>query len=237
VPERAVVALVPAAGQGDRLGLGVPKAFAPVAGEPVLVHAIRGVLATASCVDAVVVAAPPGSVDRTAGLLRCFGDRVSVVAGGATRTGSVRRALDHALRRLPAADVILVHDAARAFAPPAVFAAIVRAVRAGLPAVIPVLPVVDTIKVVDGAGRIMSTVDRSSLRSVQTPQGFAADVLRRAHSQAGLDATDDAALVEALGEQVHAVPGDPRSFKITTPLDLTLAEALVAKAPASEHSA
>jgi 2-C-methyl-D-erythritol 4-phosphate cytidylyltransferase len=221
--------VVPAAGRGDRLGLGVAKAFVPLAGEPLVLHAVRGVLAS-SCVDAVVVAAPPDDLDRAAALLSGLGDRISVVPGGATRTESVRRGLVHALGMRPAADVVLVHDAARAFAPPAVFAAVVAAVRGGAPAAVPVLPVVDTIKRVDAADRIMSTVDRSVLRSVQTPQGFRVDVLCRAHAaQPGPETTDDAGLVEALGEQVHTVPGDPMAFKITTTLDLAVAEVLLSR--------
>ena len=229
----SVVALVPAAGRGERLGMDVAKAFVPIAGHPLLWHAVRGVL-DSGCVDAVVVAAPPSDVDRAAATLATLGDAVSVIAGGRTRVESVRLALDHALTALrepPGIDVVLVHDAARAFTPPAVFTAVVAAVRSGRGAVIPVLPLVDTVKQVDGAGRIMSTVDRSTLRSVQTPQGFAPDVLRRAHLvAAGRDGvTDDAGLVEALGEPVHAVPGDPAGFKITTAFDLALAESVLAR--------
>jgi 2-C-methyl-D-erythritol 4-phosphate cytidylyltransferase len=204
----------------------VAKAFVQIAGEPLLVHAIRGVLA--SCVDACVVAVPPNDVDHAAVLVRRMDERVCVIPGGATRTESVRLALDHAQRFVPAAEVILVHDAARAFTPAAVFDSVVAAVRSGCPAVVPVLPVVDTVKRVDHAGRVIFTVDRSSLRTVQTPQGFAPEVLRRAHAESRLEATDDAGLVEALGERVHAVPGDALAFKITTPLDLRLAEALLA---------
>ena len=225
----SVVALVPAAGRGERLGLGVAKAFVPIAGHPLLWHAVRGVLAS-GCVDAVVVAAPGSDLERAVATMARLGEAVSVVAGGATRVESVRLALQHADAMLPEIDVVLVHDAARAFTPPAVFTAVVDAVRRGHPAVVPVLPLVDTVKQVDGTGRVVATVDRSTLRSVQTPQGFAPDLLRRAHEQSGGDGvTDDAGLVEALGEPVHAVPGDPTALKITTPFDLALAEAVLAR--------
>jgi 2-C-methyl-D-erythritol 4-phosphate cytidylyltransferase len=206
----------------------IAKAFAPIAGKPLLWHAVRGVL-MADCVDTVVVAAPASDTDRAGTVLASFGKAVSVVGGGPTRVESVRRALDHANALMPWLDVVLVHDAARAFTPPAVFAAVVAAVRGGAPAVVPVVPLVDTVKQVDDSGRILSTVDRSTLRSVQTPQGFSPDVLRRAHA-GGMDGvTDDAGLVEALGEPVHAIPGDAKAFKITTPFDLAVAEVLVAR--------
>ena len=206
----------------------VAKAFVPIAGRPLLWHAVRGVLA-AGCVDAVVVAAPASDLDRARALLAPLGPGVSsVVAGGASRVESVRLALACADGLVPEIDVVLVHDAARAFTPAAVFAAVVAAVRSGRGAVVPALPLVDTVKRVEGAGVIVSTVDRSTLRSVQTPQGFAPDVLRRAHAGDSGAVTDDAGLVEALGEPVHTVPGDPAAFKITTPYDLALAEALLA---------
>jgi 2-C-methyl-D-erythritol 4-phosphate cytidylyltransferase len=146
-----------------------------------------------------------------------------VVAGGATRADSVRAGL----AVVPAdADVVVVHDAARPLAGPALFAAVVDAVRAGdADGVVPVVPVADTLKRVDGS-RVVATVDRDDLVAVQTPQGFAADALRTAHRGAG-DATDDAGLLEAAGLVVVTVPGDPRNLKLTRPEDLALAEALL----------
>lgn len=236
---------MPAAGRGERLGVGVAKAFVPLVGEALLVHAVRGIFA-AGCVDAVIVAAPPRDVQRAVDLLAPFredvtlcptyrddvtsspvGERVRVVAGGASRTESVRLALEHAEQVLPGIQAVLVHDAARALTPPDVFNAVARAVLAGAGAVVPVLPLVDTVKRVDDRGRVVSTVDRSSLCSVQTPQGFAPGVLRRAHATGLGELTDDAGLVEALGEPVCTVPGDPRAFKVTTPFDLELAERLL----------
>ncbi|HEY0499441.1 MAG TPA: 2-C-methyl-D-erythritol 4-phosphate cytidylyltransferase [Kutzneria sp.] len=231
-----VVALVPAAGRGVRLGASVPKALVAVCGAPLLVHAVRGLLA-AGCVDQVVVAAPSDMVDVVVDALSEFGAAVRVVPGGEERSDSVRLALDEAVAIHPDTRVVLVHDAARCFTPPEVVRAVVEAVKAGAPAVIPVLPVTDTVKQVDVDGRVVATPDRSRLRIVQTPQGFDVDLLRRAHGvdgsslQAGLpqqDApvTDDAGLVERLGEPVATVAGHPHALKITTPFDLVVAEAL-----------
>ncbi|GGJ97746.1 hypothetical protein GCM10010123_29760 [Pilimelia anulata] len=152
---------------------------------------------------------------------------VLVVAGGATRQASVAAALAAAPAGL---DIVAVHDAARALAPVALVEAVAAAVRAGAPAVVPVLPVVDTVRGVDAAGALAGVVDRAALRRVQTPQGFARAVLARAHAAAADDRTDDAGLVEALGVPVAAVPGAEAAFKITTPYDLALAEALLARA-------
>ncbi|GGM44533.1 2-C-methyl-D-erythritol 4-phosphate cytidylyltransferase [Longimycelium tulufanense] len=198
-------------------------------GEPLLVHAVRGLLAAGS-VRHVVVAAPPDHLDAVAALLTPLGAAVHVVAGGPDRTESVRRALEAALSFAPDAHVALVHDAARAFTPASVVRSVVDAVLAGAPAVIPVLPVTDTIKRVDAAGHVVGTPDRSRLRAVQTPQGFTVDLLRRAHAAAEGAATDDAGLVERLGQTVATVPGHPLAMKITTPFDLAVAEAVLAAA-------
>ncbi|MBB5956643.1 2-C-methyl-D-erythritol 4-phosphate cytidylyltransferase [Saccharothrix tamanrassetensis] len=224
-----VVALVPAAGRGERLGYGMPKALVPVDGVPLLVRAVRG-LFQAGCVRHVVIAAPPSDVDivnTVTAPSAPAGGAVHVLAGGAERSDSVRLALEYALRELPGTTIVLVHDAARPFTPPSVVNAVVDAVAAGHPAVIPVLPVADTIKEVDAAGTVVATPDRATLRVVQTPQGFDARVLLRAH-EAGLHATDDAGLVERLGVRVATVPGHQNAMKITTPFDLAVAEALLA---------
>ncbi len=225
-------AIVPAAGRGERLGPGVPKALRELAGEPLLVHAVRS-LWSAGCVDLVVVAAPPGSVAAVeATLLVAVEDlRLVVVEGGGTRQASVAAGLSAVPGEF---EIVLVHDAARALVPAEVVVRVVDAVRAGAGAVVPVLPVTDTIKQVD-ADRVVATVDRSSLRSVQTPQGFARLVLESAHSAghraAGHDATDDASLVEAMGGEVVVVEGSAEAFKVTRPLDLALAEAVLRSRP------
>lgn len=222
-----VVALVPAAGQGVRLGAGMPKALVPVRGESLLLRAVRGLLDSGR-VEHVVVAAPADQVQVVEEELVALGASVRVVPGGADRTDSVRRALAEAKRVVPDATVVLVHDAARAFTPASVIRDVVEAVADGAPAVIPVLPVSDTIKEVGGSGAVSATVDRSRLRAVQTPQGFAVDVLREAYAAADDAATDDAGLVERLGRPVTTVPGHTSALKITTAFDLAVAEAVLA---------
>ena len=220
----SVVALVPAAGRGERLGGSVPKALVPVGGEPLLVHAVRGLYASGS-VDRVVVAAPLSDMDNAIAALRSAAVDAVVVPGGPSRTQSVRLAL-HA-----AGDprIVLVHDAARAFTPAEVIRAVVAAVAAGSPAVVPVLPVADTLKRVDHAGVVVDTPNRAELRIVQTPQGFAADVLRRAYAAYPDDSTtDDAGLVERLGIPVTTIAGHPHALKITTRFDLAIADAVFA---------
>ncbi len=225
-----VVALVPAAGAGTRLAAGRPKAFVELSGAPLVVRAVRGLL-DSGVVDAVVVAVPASLLPDAPALFAGLGSPVTVVAGGADRAASVRAALAQALRLHEDADVVLVHDAARALTPPEVVRAVVGAVRSGCSAVIPVLPLADTVKELDAGGRVVATPDRSALRAVQTPQGFAADVLVRAHAGpgGGGSVTDDAGLVEALGVAVHTVPGHQLAFKITTALDLAVAELLLAR--------
>jgi 2-C-methyl-D-erythritol 4-phosphate cytidylyltransferase len=219
-----VLALVPAAGEGLRLGLSTPKALVALGGLPLVVRAVRGLL-DSGVVDTVLVAVRPADLGLARVLLA--GDRVDVVPGGADRTASVRAALEHGLRTHPDTRTVLVHDAARALTPAALIRDVVAAVEATGSAVIPVLPLADTVKEVGPDGAVRATADRSVLRAVQTPQGFPADVLRRAYARAGDAATDDAGLVERLGEPVRTVPGDPLAFKVTTRWDLSLAEYLV----------
>ncbi len=201
----------------------------PIAGVAMIRHALRS-LRACDLVDHVVVAAPPDQVQQTRAAAGEHDHHLTVLAGGDERTDSVGRALGVAARKSP--DVVLVHDAARAFTPVGVTRSVVQAVQAGAAAAIPVLPVADTVKHVDSEGVVVGTADRSRLRAVQTPQAFATDVLLRAYRQrdetaTGL-ATDDARLVELLGERVHTVPGDPRAMKITTRFDLIIAERILA---------
>ena len=213
--------LVPAAGVGVRLGVGRPKALRELAGEPVLVHAVRGLRACPS-VGPIVVAAPVADVDAVRDQLAAYD--VLVVAGGAERQDSVRAAL----AALPAeVELVLVHDAARCLTPVEVIERVVAALRSGAPAVVPVLPVADTVKQVAG-DRVVRTVDRAALVSVQTPQGFLRALLEQAHADGAAGLTDDAGLVEAMGAPVVTVPGADEAFKVTRPLDLLLAEALLA---------
>ncbi len=213
--------VVVAAGQGTRLAAGRPKAFVELAGTTLLEHAVSRVLDAG--VHHVVAVVP---ADLVAASERLLAGRAVVVAGGAERQDSVALGL----AALPAETaVVLVHDAARCLAPPALVAAVVDAVRGGHPAVIPGLPVVDTVKQVDADGTVVGTLERSSLRAVQTPQGFTRELLERAHTAADAGATDDAALVERLGEPVTVVPGDALAMKVTTADDLALAELLLAR--------
>jgi len=238
-----------AAGVGLRLGAGVPKAVALVGGEPLLAHALRSVLAAPS-IGAVVVTAPGGSeapvreiVDRVQGSVRGPGglDRrrdpersVRVITGGIGRSDSValaERALDGNC------GFVLVHDSARALAPPELFESVLSELSTGADAVVPALPVADTVKSVRRVtardGRrieiVDRTLDRSDLRSVQTPQGFRraclAEVL--ADPRARAVATDDASLVEAAGGSVRVIGGHPEAFKITYPLDVLLGETVL----------
>lgn len=223
--------IVVAAGSGTRLGAGAPKAFVGIDGRSILHHAMEGVLGAPPA--QIVIVAPAGrEADALTEALSLAGDRsdlVSVVAGGATRQTSVAAGL-RALR--PEVEVVLVHDAARALAPPEVFERVVGAIDAGAAGAIPVLPVIDTLKRVDG-GEIIAAVDRAELAAAQTPQGFRRDVLDAAYDAATVDFTDDAALVAEAGHAVAAVTGHPLAFKITTPADLDRARHLVA-APATQ---
>ncbi|MEV1012817.1 MULTISPECIES: 2-C-methyl-D-erythritol 4-phosphate cytidylyltransferase [unclassified Micromonospora] len=222
-PRGDVAVLVPAAGAGVRLGPGRPKALRLLAGEPLLVHAVRR-LAAAPSVHTIVVAAPAAEVAGVRELLASVAP-VTVVAGGAERQASVAAAL----AAVPAGPtIVLVHDAARALTPPELVESVAAAVRGGQPAVIPVLPVVDTIKEVGPDEVVLGTVDRSALRAVQTPQGFRRSVLAAAHAAAGDPLTDDAGLVEKQGVAVACVPGSEYALKITRPFDLALAEHLLA---------
>ncbi len=181
-------------------------------------------------VDHVVVAVPPDRVEQGKRLLA---QRATVVAGGADRTETVSLALS-ALPGSQAPEFVLVHDAARALTPPGLIVRVVDALRSGHGAVVPALPVSDTIKAVDANGVVLGTPERAALRAIQTPQGFGTDLLLRAYRAyqgrqgAGTaDFTDDASLVEHVGGQVQVVDGDPLAFKITTQLDLLLAQAIL----------
>lgn len=218
-----VAVVVPAAGAGVRLGPGAPKALRLLDGEPLLVHAVRR-LAAAPSVRMIVVAAPPADVEAVHDLLAPVAP-VTVVPGGAERQESVAAALAVVPDEVA---IVLVHDAARCLTPPSVVERVAAAVRAGADAVIPVLPVVDTIKEVGADDTVLGTVDRSVLRAVQTPQGFRATVLRAAHRAAADLHTDDAGAVEKLGRPVLCVPGSDLALKITRPIDLALATHLLA---------
>ncbi len=229
IPVPRVAVIVVAAGSGTRLGADAPKAFVGIDAHTILRHALRGVFAAPQA--QVVVVTPADRVgDATTEAHEAAGDRgdlVSVVAGGTTRQASVAAGLAAVW---PDVEIVLVHDAARALTPPEVFARVIDAVAAGSDAVIPVLPVVDTLKRID-ADTVVEPVDRSVLAAAQTPQGFRRAVLDDAYRDAATDHTDDAALLQAAGTVVRTVPGDERAFKITTPADLDRARGLVSPIP------
>jgi 2-C-methyl-D-erythritol 4-phosphate cytidylyltransferase len=205
-----VWAVIVAAGWGERFG--GPKQFSELGGARLVDHAV----ATASAVCDAVVLVVPDAADWQ-------GAEVTALAtGGASRADSVRAGL----AAVPAtAEVVVVHDAARPLASAELFRSVIAAVRAGADGAVPGLAVADTLKRVDDV-RVTATVDRVGLVAVQTPQAFSAGILRAAHAS-GAEATDDAALVEAVGGDVVVVPGDPRNLKVTGPADLMLAAALL----------
>ena len=207
-----IAAIIAAAGSGERFGASIPKALIQLGDRTLLEHSIS---ALSSVADKIVVSAPTGYEDQIRALV---GNDITVVTGGATRSESVRLAL----ATIEKAEFVLVHDAARALASRELAARVVTALKAGDVAVIPALPEVDTVKVIDDNGYVTSTPDRTTLRRVQTPQGFTFSVFKSAHATAS-DATDDAALVAAAGHKVRVIDGEERALKITTPHDLATA--------------
>ncbi len=224
--------IVPAAGSGVRLGENRPKAFVDLGGgRSILWHTVSAICTYSADnwfdLDRIIVVVPADLMVAARSEAQRGADEagrgteIVVVPGGAERSDSVRAGLAQAT-----GDFVLVHDAARPFTPAGVFERVLEALRDGHPVVVPGLPVVDTLKRVDETPRVVQTVDRSVLRAIQTPQGFGADALARAYSQAGDTATDDAGLAERAGLPVYVVDGDPLGFKITTPWDLRLARTI-----------
>jgi 2-C-methyl-D-erythritol 4-phosphate cytidylyltransferase len=201
---------------------GVRKPFLELLGEPVLVHSLRPLLAD-SRVVCVVVALAPADAASPPEWLRELDPRIQVVAGGDTRTDSVRAALG----ALPDdVDVIAVHDAARPLVTPDVVSRCIDVAVTGWGAVAG-CPAVDTVKEVDGERAVLATPDRTRLWQAQTPQVFPADMLRCAYVAATGEATDDAALVERTGGRVSMVDGGPSNLKVTRPEDVLVAEAIL----------
>lgn len=213
-PSDTVWTIVVAGGSGARFGRA--KQFESLGSERVLDRSVR-IARSASA--GVVIVVPEADAEREGG-----------VAGGSTRSESVRRGL----AAVPVdASVICVHDAARPFATPALYDAVVSAVLAGADAAVPGVPVTDTIKQVDAQSVVVATPDRAALVAVQTPQAFRAGALRTAHEADG-EGTDDAALVEAAGGRVVVVPGESMNRKITEPGDLDWARSVVAAEATTE---
>lgn len=228
-PARAII--IPAAGTGTRFQSSVPKQFHTIGGEPVLLRTIR-IACLVSNVTAIAVGVQ-GDIDQLHIWLRSHGvsdTRVHFFEGAHERQFTVMKALEHwSINNSDEDGVVLVHDAVRPLATVELWERVAHAAEMH-GAAIPVLPMADTVKVVAN-GVVVSTLDRSSLVRVQTPQGFRRSVLKPAYEQAardGVSVTDCSSVVERTGYQVHLVEGDETNFKITTPYDLTLAEFVVA---------
>jgi len=216
------IMILPAAGSGKRMGANMPKQFLALAGKPLFVHALEA-LEAAQSVDGVVVVMPENDLPLVQELIRSVGFRkvLGVVDGGAARQDSVANGLS----AVPAsAELIGVHDGVRSLVTPALVDKVIDAAKTH-GAAVPCLPVVDTVKTVDG-DQIVQTLDRSTLVRVQTPQVFKAEWLREAYQNAdaeGFTGTDDASLVERAGHAVFRVAGEENNIKITTPMDLQMA--------------
>jgi 2-C-methyl-D-erythritol 4-phosphate cytidylyltransferase/2-C-methyl-D-erythritol 2,4-cyclodiphosphate synthase len=216
-------AIIAGAGMGHRLGAEIPKALIQIQGLTLLERAFTSL---SKVVDEIVITAPEGYEEQFKAIV---GQSAEVITGGVLRSDSIRVALK-ALS--PSVESVLIHDAARALASSALAAKVLDELRSGQSAVIPVLKVIDTIKEIDRDGFVRATPDRSSLVAAQTPQGFNRQVLERAHS-ASDDATDDAALVEAIGVKVKTIEGEASAFKITTKEDI--GQALLLLSPSNRN--
>ena len=205
-------AIIAAAGMGHRLGANLPKALVKLLDKTLVEHAVANL---SPVCELIIVTAPSG---YEAEYSKILGDQVEVITGGVLRSDSIRLAIS----KIPAKyEYVLVHDAARALASTTLASSVLSQLIQGEQAVIPALSVIDTIKEVDAKGYVRNTLDRSALKVIQTPQGFTRSVLERAHT-ASEDATDDAALVEALGIAVKVITGEEGALKITTPSDLAV---------------
>lgn len=218
-----VVAVVLAAGAGRRVGAQEPKAFLTIGGRSILAVA-AGAAAASPAVGSLIVTAPPGWEERAEACIEGCGKPVRVITGGVSRQASVRAALDAVAS---GTRIVAVHDAARPFAPPDLFTAVIDGVDVDTCGVVPVVPVTDTVKQV-ADGLIVGTLDRERLGLAQTPQAFDLVALRAAHDRAaatGAALTDDSSALELDGRPVLAIAGDPMNVKITTLLDLAQADA------------
>jgi len=229
-----VNAIIVAAGKGERMGTALPKPFLPLRGVPLLVHTLRSLDQSLLLKTIVLVIAPEReqlcrtmlsrlNQPESHGPLRC---PVRLVHGGAERQDSVRcglAALD------PECDIVAIHDAARPFITAPIVEESIR-IAAQVGAALVAVPVADTLKRVDAEQAVVETISRQGLWLAQTPQTFRVDIIRAAHQRAqdeGIVVTDDAALIEKIGGTVQIVPGDRRNFKLTSPEDLRMAEALL----------
>jgi 2-C-methyl-D-erythritol 4-phosphate cytidylyltransferase / 2-C-methyl-D-erythritol 2,4-cyclodiphosphate synthase len=210
-------AIIAAAGSGERFGATLPKALISLGNRTLIEHAVAALAPIAS---EIVICAPAGYEKQIQELV---GSDITVVVGGTTRSDSVRAGIAALSGK---SKYVLVHDAARALATTELAQRVLTSLEKGEVAVIPGLELIDTVKSVDAKGHVTSTPDRTTMRRVQTPQGFDLDTLKKAHAS-GADATDDGALVEALGHKVLIINGEERALKITTPTDLATAISLL----------
>ncbi|OYV72142.1 MAG: 2-C-methyl-D-erythritol 4-phosphate cytidylyltransferase [Gemmatimonadetes bacterium 21-71-4] len=225
-------AVIVAAGRGSRAlrgGAETPKQFRLIAGQPLLLRALRPFLEHPRVGPIVVVLPPEHAAAPPSWLQALLSERLLVTAGGAERQQSVANGLQ---RLPPGPSLVLVHDAARPFVEPELIDRVLAVAALGAAAV-PALPLADTVKETDAAGLVVRTVPRERLVTVQTPQAFPRTMLETAHQRAKADpgagpATDDAALCERLGHPVRIVAGSARNLKVTTPEDFALAEAIAA---------
>ena len=217
--------IIVAGGSGTRVGGRELKQFRWVAGKPMLLHSVQTFMANPQVVSVVCVLPAPLAGDPPPWLFQCDVDRLMISIGGKTRQQSVANGLDDLADE---AGIVLIHDAARPGVTAGMIERVIDAVRRD-GAAIAALPLADTLKSVDGAGRITGTVDRAGLWQAQTPQGFRREIILRAHREARaakVDATDDAALCERIGVPVTVVPGDARAMKVTEEADFARVEAL-----------
>lgn len=219
--------IIPAAGVGHRFGGALPKQFQDLAGSSILARTVAEALKVEGVID-VIVAVNHSMMPLAESQLGWLGSSVTIIAGGSNRQHSVALALEHTSVG-GTWDLIFVHDAVRPLASPSLYSRVATAaLETG--AAVPVLEVTDTIKRVDETSHVIATEPRDALRRAQTPQAFRSDVLRNAFAHAAehsIVGTDEASLVEALGQPVVTVPGDASNIKITTPQDLVLAKVLL----------
>jgi 2-C-methyl-D-erythritol 4-phosphate cytidylyltransferase/2-C-methyl-D-erythritol 2,4-cyclodiphosphate synthase len=206
-------AIIAAAGTGERFGATLPKALISLGNRTLIEHAVAALAPVAS---EIVICAPAGYEKQIQELV---GDDITVVVGGTTRSDSVRAGIAALSGK---SKYVLVHDAARALATTDLAQRVLTSLEKGEVAVIPGLELIDTVKSIDASGHVIATPERASLRRVQTPQGFELAILKKAHESAA-EATDDGALVEALGHKVFIIKGEERAIKVTTPADLATA--------------
>jgi 2-C-methyl-D-erythritol 4-phosphate cytidylyltransferase len=223
----SVWAVLLAAGRGERLGGGRPKAFAKLAARPLIAESLER-LERSDWIDSIVVVAPPGWEEPTILLAEELGAAKAreCITGGETRADSARVGVSEVPGE---AAVILVHDAARPLLPPEVVERVLAPLGDGYDGAVPGLALADTVKRVQEDHLVVDTVERSGLYAVQTPQAFVAETFRRALAGAVPNASDCAGFVEAAGGRIRVVDGDPRLLKVTTAADLALVEALLAR--------